>query len=234
MISLINSSILDSESNLNKDGFMYQKEFLDDEYSESLLLKLKQFNLHDNETIINAMKFAKFYHKGQNRKSGEPYYMHPVAVAEMTLPYTKNSDLIASALMHDVVEDTIATIGMIEKDFGCRIAQMVDRLTRDRPDGSKLSVEIILKNACAANDIEVLLIKTCDRIHNARTSEYLSEEKKQKLVKETLESFLAIAICLNNSEIEKAIIIETNKLLPQEKKYNYYTDHSSDLKLPKI
>jgi len=206
---------------------MYLQEMLDDQYSESLFTKLAQYGLEDNEIIIKSMRFAKFYHKGQNRKSGEPYYMHPVAVALMILPYTIHPRIIASALMHDVVEDTIATIGLVLDNFGWRIAEIVDRLTRDRPDGSKLSVLEILEDAYQSKDNSVLLVKLFDKMHNLYTCQYIEEKKQIKLAQEVLEETLVIAAHLGYIDIEKELYMICDKILnpkganKQKNKYNY-------------
>ncbi|MFK7974394.1 MAG: HD domain-containing protein [Rickettsiaceae bacterium] len=84
----------------------------------------------------------------------------------MVAGHNLKTDVIVAAILHDIVEDTEVTLGMILDNFNERITQMVDRLTRDRPNGTKWSVEQILDNAYAIQDNEVLLIKVVDRLHN--------------------------------------------------------------------
>ena len=166
-------------------------------YSSRLLEKLKSLdteNKLDFELINKAIYWAKKYHGNQKRKSGEPYYSHPLEVAYMISEYKLKTDIIVASILHDIIEDTPVTAGMILDNFGWRITEMVDILTRDRPDGTKLSVEEILNNAYQKQDEEALLIKLFDRLHNLKTLNAITEEKKKKIALETLSSFLAIAL----------------------------------------
>ena len=167
------------------------------QYSTRLLEKLKSLdikNVLDFDLINKAIYWAKKYHGDQKRKSGEPYYSHPLEVAYMISDYKLKTDVIVASILHDIIEDTPVTAGMILDNFGWRITEMVDRLTRDRPDGKKLSVEEILNNAYQKQDEEVLLIKLFDRLHNLTTLDTMTEEKKKKIALETLTSFLALAL----------------------------------------
>ncbi len=116
-------------------------------YSIRLIAKLKSLdttNVLDFNLINKAIYWARKYHGVQVRKSGEPFYSHPLEVAYMISEYKLKTDVIAASILHDIVEDTEVTVEMIEGTFGQRIAKMVDRLTRDRPDGSKLSIEQVV------------------------------------------------------------------------------------------
>jgi (p)ppGpp synthase/HD superfamily hydrolase len=166
-------------------------------YSIRLIEKLKSLdtkNILDFDLTNKAIYWAKKYHGDQKRKSGEAYYSHPLEVAYMISDYKLKTDVIVASILHDIIEDTPVTAGMILDNFGWRITEMVDRLTRDRPDGTKLSVEKILSNAYEFKDEEVLLIKLIDRLHNLTTLDAITAEKKQKIALETLSSFLAIAL----------------------------------------
>jgi guanosine-3',5'-bis(diphosphate) 3'-pyrophosphohydrolase len=163
------------------------------QYSVRLIEKLQFLdteNVLDFDLIDKAIYWAKKYHDGQFRKSGEPYYTHPLEVAYLVSEYKLTTNVIVTAILHDVVEDSEATVGMIVDAFSWRIAEMVDRLTRDRADGSKLSVEEILNNAYEKNDKEVLLIKVIDRLHNIQTIGAKTAKKQNKTIYETLENFL--------------------------------------------
>jgi (p)ppGpp synthase/HD superfamily hydrolase len=167
------------------------------QYSIKLIDRLKSLdtkNLLDFDLINKAIYWAKKYHGEQKRKSGEPYYSHPLEVACMISEYKLKTDVIVASILHDIIEDTEVTAGMILDNFGWRITEMVDRLTRDRPDGNKLSVEEIINKAYQKQDEEVLLIKLFDRLHNLKTLNAITEEKKKKIALETLSSFLAIAL----------------------------------------
>ena len=177
-------------------------------YSIRLIAKLKSLdttNVLDFNLINKAIYFAKKYHDGQLRKSGEPFYTHPLEVAYMISDYNLKTDVITASILHDIIEDTEVTVRMIQNTFGQRIAEMVDRLTRDRPDGSKLSVGEILNNSYQEKDREVLLIKLFDRLHNMQTLGVKSPEKIKKIADETLLIFIALAIYLEIVEIKQKL-----------------------------
>lgn len=177
-------------------------------YSNRLIAKLELLDVRNqlNFTLINkAIYWAKKYHYGQFRKSGEPFYTHPLEVAYMVSDYNLKTDVIVASILHDIIEDTEVTIKMIVDGFSWRIAEMVDRLTRDRPDGSKLSVEEILNNAYEEKDREVLLIKQFDRVHNIKTIVVKSLEKKKKMIEETIIHFLILAAYLENYNVENQL-----------------------------
>ncbi len=179
------------------------------QYSIRLIEKLE---LLDNKKLLNfdlinkAIYWAKKYHGDQKRKSGEPYYSHPLEVAYMISEHKLKTDVIVASILHDIIEDTEVTAGMIFDSFGWRIAQMVDRLTRDRPDGTKLSVEQILNNAYENADKEVMLIKLIDRMHNMETIAALKVDKRVQTSKETLIHFIIIAIYLSISQVRRRFI----------------------------
>jgi (p)ppGpp synthase/HD superfamily hydrolase len=183
------------------------------QYSVRLIKRLKSLdteNVLDFGLIDKAIYWAKKYHDGQFRKSGEPYYTHPIEVAYLVSEYKLKTDVIVTAILHDIVEDTEVTAGMILDEFGRRIEEMVDRLTRDRPDGSKLSVEEILDNAYAKDDKEVLLIKVVDRLHNMQTLGAKTVEKQKKTANNTLEKIIS---CSENIEIHKELVLLAAKIV---------------------
>ena len=151
------------------------------------------------EIIRKAFNFAKFAHKGVRRLSGEPYIMHPIAVAQIVCSEIGlGSTSICSALLHDVVEDTDYTVDDIENMFGPKIAQIVDGLT-------KISGGIFGENASAqaenfkkllltmSEDIRVILIKIADRLHNMRTLGSQAQNKQYKIAGETLYIYAPLA-----------------------------------------
>jgi len=177
-------------------------------YSIRLIAKLKSLdtkNVLDFNLINKAIYFAKKYHDGQLRKSGEPFYTHPLEVAYMISDYNLKTDVITASILHDIIEDTEVTVRMIQNTFGQRIAEMVDRLTHDRPDGTKLSVEDILNNSYQEKDREVLLIKLFDRLHNIQTLGAISPEKVKKITKETLNFFIVTTMYMGYKNLEKTI-----------------------------
>ena len=195
-------------------------------YSIRLTEKLKSLdtqNVLDFELINKAIYWARKYHGDQKRKSGEPYYSHPLEVAYMISEYKLKTDIIAVSILHDIVEDTEVTVEMIEGTFGQRIAEMVDRLTRDRPNGTKLSVEEILNNAYHFKDKEVLLIKLFDRLHNIQTIKSQSPEKQEKICKETIKHMLLTCFYIENKTLADTLrdisLIPINKFQSQEFSY---------------
>jgi len=206
------------------------------QYSIRLIEKLKSLdtqNVLDFELINKAIYWAKKYHGEQKRKSGELYYTHPLEVAYMISDYKLKTDVIAASILHDTVEDTEVTVEMIEGTFGQRIAQMVDMLTRDRPDGSKLSVEQILNNAYQAQDIEVVLIKLLDRLHNIQTLNNMNLEKAEKKIKESLKYFLIAAMDIElSSNYIKELVGLCAQNLPTQKNVIPVTDLDSSILYP--
>jgi (p)ppGpp synthase/HD superfamily hydrolase len=181
----------------------------DCKYSTRLISKLESLdnrNLLDFILISKAIYWARKYHGSQLRKSGEHFYTHPLEVAYMVSDHNLKTDVIVASILHDIVEDTEVTAVMICDDFGWRIAQMVDRLTRDRDDGSKLSVKEIINNAHKVGDKEVLLIKLIDRLHNIQTIECMGDKKIKEIINETVKSFLICAIHFENIELEQLLI----------------------------
>ena len=196
------------------------------QYSIRLTEKLKSLdtqNVLDFELINKAIYWARKYHGDQKRKSGEPYYSHPLEVAYMISEYKLKTNIIAVSILHDIVEDTEVTVEMIEGTFGQRIAEMVDRLTRDRPNGTKLSVEEILNNAYHLKDKEVLLIKLFDRLHNIQTIKSQSPEKQEKICKETIKHMLLTCFYIENKTLADTLrdisLIPLNKFQSQEFSY---------------
>ena len=125
-------------------------------------------------------------------------------VAYMISEYKLKTDVIAASILHDIIEDTEVTAGMILDNFSWRIAEMVDRLTRDRPDGSKLSVEEILNSAYQLKDKEVLLIKLFDRFHNIQTIQFKSLKSQKNTALETWEMFLVLSASID-IDLEKEL-----------------------------
>lgn len=150
--------------------------------------------------IRKAYEYAALKHQGQKRKSGEDYIHHPIEVAYILAQLHSGPATIAAGLLHDVVEDTDATIEGIEEMFGEDVAKIVDSLTKiQRMKLSRLTAEdfeaedhrkIFLG---MARDVRVIIVKLADRLHNMRTLDSLSAERKAALSKETLEVFTPIA-----------------------------------------
>ena len=151
------------------------------------------------EIIKRAFKFAKEAHSGIRRRSGEPYILHPIAVAKIaSQEIGLGSTSICAALLHDVVEDTDYTVEDIEQHFGPKIAQLVDGLTKISGgifgDKASMQAENFRKLLLTMNeDIRVVLIKTADRLHNMRTLGSMAPAKQYKIAGETLYIYAPLA-----------------------------------------
>ena len=171
------------------------------EYSKNLMNKLNEFSKEDNvklnmKLIEKAVKFAKKWHGTQMRKTGDhPFYWHPLKVAEMVAEKYIKADVIVVAILHDVVEDLGCTVKIIEKKFNVRIAEMVDRLTKERFENGeyrKLSFEEIINKLQKLGYNETLFIKQMDRQHNLATIEGLNPYKQGKMAEETNNTFIKL------------------------------------------
>ena len=160
------------------------------------------------EIITKAFNFAKQAHKGVKRRSGEPYIMHPIAVAKIVCTEIGlGSTSICSALLHDVVEDTDYTVEDIENLFGPKIAQIVDGLTKisggifgDRASAQAENFKKLLLTM--SDDIRVILIKIADRLHNMRTLGSMLPNKQYKIAGETLYIYAPLANRLGLNKIK--------------------------------
>jgi guanosine-3',5'-bis(diphosphate) 3'-pyrophosphohydrolase len=172
---------------------------------DTLLKNASKVALSDRPLIERAYEFACRAHEGQKRKSGEPYMIHCVAVAQILTDLHMDAQAISAALLHDVVEDTPVTIDDIESKFGLDVARLVDGVTKmerlptdvESMKGGKAGgreSEYLRKTFLAmGNDIRVVLIKLADRLHNMRTLGYLSPERQTRMARETMEIFAPLA-----------------------------------------
>ncbi|WP_130616433.1 RelA/SpoT family protein [Cohnella abietis] len=161
----------------------------------------------DLQKIREAYEFAEEAHRGQVRKSGEPYILHPVAVAEICMGMQMDVVTVMAALLHDVVEDTNVTVEDLRSRFGETLAGLVDGLTKLERIQFQSKEEQQNENyrkmfVAMANDIRVILIKLADRLHNMRTLKFQSEESQRRIAHETLEIFCPIAHRLGISAIK--------------------------------
>ena len=146
--------------------------------------------------IERAYRVADKAHEGQERKSGEPYIIHPIAVAQIIADMGLPDSVIAAALLHDVVEDTDYPLSQLTEEFGEEIASFVDGVTKlDKLTyGDSAQAETVRKMVVAmAKDLRVLLLKLADRLHNARTWEHVSPESARRKAQETLEIYAPLA-----------------------------------------
>ena len=163
--------------------------------SEQLLNKIQSYNKFSNiGPLSKAYNFALEAHKNQKRVSGLPYIVHPIAVADILAELKLDSATIITGLLHDTIEDTKATYGIVLKEFGKEVADLVDGVTKISALEEKAAENSQAENfrkliLATSKDIRVLLVKLADRLHNMRTIHGLSsEEKKNVLLKKQWKS----------------------------------------------
>ncbi|MCI9402561.1 MAG: bifunctional (p)ppGpp synthetase/guanosine-3',5'-bis(diphosphate) 3'-pyrophosphohydrolase [Oscillospiraceae bacterium] len=161
----------------------------------------------DTQRLLDAFTFADKAHDGQKRKSGEPYIIHPLAVADIVAEMELDPDSIIAALLHDVIEDTGATREELSQQFGPTVAELVDGVTKltrvQYTSKEEEQMENLRKMFMAmSRDIRVILIKICDRLHNMRTMEYQSPQKQREKSRETMEIYAPIAHRLGMQRIK--------------------------------
>ena len=168
--------------------------------SEELINKIKVYNKFLNPEKLNkAYNFAIKAHENQKRYSGDPYSIHPIAVANILTELKLDSATIATGLLHDTIEDTHATYETIKNEFGQEVADLVDGVTKisvfENQATSTSKAENFRKLILATSkDIRVLLVKIADRLHNMRTIDAISKiEKKERIAKETMEIYAPLA-----------------------------------------
>jgi GTP pyrophosphokinase len=152
---------------------------------------------NDKHLIIRACDFAHKAHEGQLRKSGEPYYIHVFETGVNLAMLKMDAETVAAGIMHDVLEDTQVTEDEMAKEFGEHITKLVNGVTKLgklRYTGAERHVESLRKFFIAmADDIRVVVIKLCDRLHNIQTLEHVSPEKQKRIALETLEIHARLA-----------------------------------------
>jgi GTP pyrophosphokinase len=173
-----------------------------------------------SEKLNDIINFIIEAHKGQYRKSGEPYCVHPILVASITAHFSKDEAIIATALLHDVVEDTEYTLEYIKERWGSDIAHMVDGLTKiveirehefvssnESTDSKIISSALTFRKMLIASidDVRVLVVKLCDRLHNMLTLNVLPLNKQKRIAEETLVVYVPIANRLGISTLKNAL-----------------------------
>lgn len=164
---------------------------------ERIFELLPKLHRTEKDLIIRACEFAKKAHEGQLRKSGEPYYNHVFATGFNLASLKMDTDTIAAGILHDVLEDTVVTEEEMTATFGehiTKLVQGVTKLGKLRYSGAERHVESLRKFFVAmADDIRVVVIKLCDRLHNIQTLQYVSPEKQHRIALETIELHARLA-----------------------------------------
>ena len=172
------------------DGYVYYEPIADK--------VTKAYSAADAAAIERAFEFAFGAHSGQRRKSGEPYIIHPVAVADILIGFGMDAQSVEAALLHDTVEDTPVTEDDIKKNFGASVALLVDGVTKlgkvplaSKEEQQAENLRKLLLAMC--EDIRVIIIKLADRLHNMRTLKFVPEQKRRDTARETIEIYAPIA-----------------------------------------
>jgi len=174
-----------------------------------LVERVKAYDPDADEVGINgAYVFAMKAHGSQKRASGDPYFSHPIEVAGILTSYHVDSATIETALLHDTIEDTVATLEDIRSHFGNEVAQLVDGVTKltriefqsDRAKQAENFRKLVL---AMSEDIRVLLVKLADRLHNMRTLHYIkSDDKRRRIAMETMDIYAPLAERIGMQEIK--------------------------------
>lgn len=198
--------------------------------SEFMQLARKHTNPLQRKLLSKAVDYADKRHAGQQRASGDDYITHPLAVAAILMEWQLDMDTVLAGVLHDTVEDTEASLDDITKQFGQKVAFLVDGVTKmtavrqgmrqidsylpkTRDNLSKLLIAV-------GQDARVILIKLADRLHNLRTLEYLPKEKQQKIAAESLEIFARLADRLGMGQV-RVEIEEISFSYLEPKRYAY-------------
>ena len=196
----------------------WQAKFESCQYSDKLINKLLLLNKQaknpvDIQEVKKAIYYAKKYHADQKRKSGEPYYTHPLEVAYLFAEHVGiqkkqyySTDLIITAILHDTIEDSDLTKNMIAEIFNQSIASKVEDLTRVKFD-KKITAGESLELLYPQNKKDILYVKVFDRLHNMRTIACVAETKKNKIVNETVEYFISLCYVLDLHDVSKELIM---------------------------
>ena len=167
---------------------------------EELIKKVKNYNRFlKPETLSKAYNFALNAHKNQKRDSGDPYLIHPVAVADILSDLKLDSATIATGLLHDTIEDTKTTYNTVKEEFGKEVADLVEGVTKISALEDKVTQNSKAENfrkliLATSKDIRVLLVKLADRLHNMRTLSSINDfNKRERIAKETMEIYAPLS-----------------------------------------
>ena len=177
---------------------------------EDLFALLGSYSNEEKSFIMRAYAFAAHSHKGQFRKSGEPYIIHPVAVGCILAEMHADADTVAAGLLHDVIEDCEVSREQLEESFNETVAMLVDGVTKIRrneysnpEDIRDANLKKIIESITV--DIRIFIIKLADRLHNMRTMEYMSSEKQRIKAQETIEIYVHIAYLLGEYKLKNEL-----------------------------
>ena len=168
---------------------------------EDVLNEIEKYNPSEIEIVKKAYELANNAHKEQKRESGEPYIIHPLNVCMNLTLFKADGATLCAGLLHDVVEDTEYTLEYIEKEFGKDVAHLVDGVTKisnlhfdSKEEATNANIRRIINSL--NDDVRIIIIKLCDRLHNMQTLQYKAPEKQIRSANETLNIFVPLAYCI--------------------------------------
>lgn len=193
---------------------------------EKLIRRIEQYNPQtDLSEVVKAYHFGDEAHRGQLRNSGEKFFIHPVHVALILAELNMDTTTIVAGLLHDVIEDTSVTYEDVGNEFSFEIADLVEGVTKLKKIGYKTKQENQAENLrkmvlAMSEDIRVIIVKLADRLHNMRTLEYMTPEKKKEKALETLEIYAPLAHRLGISKIKWELEDLSLRYLKPDKYYD--------------
>ncbi|RDC60637.1 Guanosine-3',5'-bis(diphosphate) 3'-diphosphatase [Alteripontixanthobacter maritimus] len=201
-----------------------------------LVERVKAYDPDADEAMLNrAYVYTVQKHGSQKRASGDPYFSHPVEVAGLMTDLKLDQETIATALLHDTVEDTLATIDDIEENFGPEVARLVDGVTKlskidAMPEDDRAAENLRKFLLAMSEDIRVLLVKLADRLHNMRTLHFIkSPEKRQRIARETMDIYAPLAERVGMYEYMREMqMLAFEQLEPEA--FNLITDRLADIR----
>ena len=230
MADMSAKKIEELEQDLEREtqGVIQTEDFVSPEVLyEELITRIRKYHPNTDISMIEkAYHLARNAHKGQVRKSGEEYIIHPLCVAIILADLELDKETIVAGLLHDVVEDTVMTKEEIAREFSDEVALLVDGVTKLGQlsyDADKVEVqaENLRKMFLAmAKDIRVIMIKLADRLHNMRTLKYMTPEKQKEKAKETMEIYAPLAHRLGISKVKVELDDLSLKYLEPEAYYD--------------
>ena len=168
---------------------------------EDVIKEIEKYNPEEIDRVKKAYEVASFAHRNQKRESGEPYIIHPLNVCLNLTAFKADGSSLCAGLLHDVVEDTELTIDDIKKEFGPDVAFLVDGVTKlsnmhfnNRNEETNANIRRLINSL--NDDVRIIIIKLCDRLHNMRTLSYKEPYKQKRSAEETLNIFVPLAYCI--------------------------------------
>ena len=165
---------------------------------EGLLKRIQRYNEEEIDRVKRAYELAEKAHQNQFRESGEPYIIHPINVCMNLIEFQADGASLCAGLLHDVVEDTEFTIEDIEREFGSDVAKLVDGVTKisnlhynTKDDATNANIRRLINSL--NEDVRIIIIKLCDRLHNIHTLEHKEPHKQIRTAEETLSIFVPLA-----------------------------------------